>query len=360
MNGGNMKLSNFKIKGVSSIVRDRQLNSKILNGTSGLDVVPDKFSKRGDLVLVRVAAENSGYCSLENINGRSESLYQGDYFIGVLGNRYSCQNYYGHWDAAPLSSAKISLLTNGGIIGICDDAPLYKGMQIELEPIGVLADKESAINIFTQYETVNIIPIEKPLIFVCATSGETGKTTVTKNIIKEIKKINPLLKIAGVKLSGTGCMEDILEMKDAGADAVADLCDVGVVSSYDDYEIIRIGILRLLSLKKFESMDAFICEFGGDFTGGNVNNVLQDREIMKHVKRIVFNYYDVAGLIAAKTLFKNWGIDFNKVFIAHNIFRNITAINKRLVNWDIPFASYDVNHLSERIKLAKDIISEIQ
>ncbi|MDR2021952.1 MAG: hypothetical protein LBQ71_01575 [Hungatella sp.] len=216
-----MKLSDFKIKGVSSIVRDRQLNVSILDGMSNLDVVPDKIAKRGDLVLVRVVVENSGYCSLENIFGRSESLYQ-------------------------------------------------------------------------------------------------------------------------------------------GADAVADLCDVGVVSSYDDYEIIKTGILRLLSLKKFELMDAFICELGGDFTGGNVNNVLQDKEIMKHVRRIVFNYYDVAGLIAAKTLFSKWKIDLSKVFIAHNIFRNITAINKRLDQWNIPFNSYDVNHLNERINLANDIISEIQ
>jgi Mrp family chromosome partitioning ATPase len=106
---------------------------------------------------------------------------------------------------------EITLLTNGGILGICDDAPVYKGNEINLSVIGVLMENDIKLNAKDIRSNIVISKkeLQKKLIFVCGTSGETGKTTVTKNLINNIKELGNY-KVGGVKLSGTGCMEDIL------------------------------------------------------------------------------------------------------------------------------------------------------
>jgi hypothetical protein len=115
----------------------------------------------------------------------------------------------------------------------------------------------------------------------------------------------------------------------------------------------------LLNDQRFNKMDVIICEFGGDFIGGNADRVLQDSDIMKYVSGIVLTYYDLAGIIAANRMWEEWGINLNTTYIAHNIFRNITAINQRLEYWRIPFEAFNVNKKEEQIRLSKKILNEV-
>jgi hypothetical protein len=63
---------------------------KNLAGENDITASAHEVADIGDLILVRVEEIAEGYCTLENIYGRSEKLYKNDCFVGVLGNRYSC------------------------------------------------------------------------------------------------------------------------------------------------------------------------------------------------------------------------------------------------------------------------------
>lgn len=344
-------LNNYSVKVVASNIRSIRGN---------LEEKPDKFEliqgicEENDIALFEVLDDFGAYDRIENIYGRSVKIYKGDYIIAAFGNRYSAQNLCGHISGESTDTI-FQLLTNGGIVGICDASPVYRKSPLNLKCIGLIAENGEKINLLNLSENITTLP---KIVIVCGTSGETGKTTVTKDLIKNLKR-NSNYKIAGLKLSGTGCMEDILEHYDAGSDVIYDLCDVGLVSSYSESSRMVSAVKTVLDKAAKDNVDFCVCECGGDIIGGNVFNILKDELIKKNIFNIVLTYNDVMGLLEANNLFKKLGINC-KIDVAQNINHNVFGDIYRLKQWNINYTSYDVNYEEEKSKLAKSVLEEFK
>lgn len=73
--------------------------------------------KAGDIVIVKVLDEQCGYTAVENSYGRLVNLYNGDVFIGVLGNRRSGTNIVGKVPAKLIKAGdNMDLLSQGGLL----------------------------------------------------------------------------------------------------------------------------------------------------------------------------------------------------------------------------------------------------
>jgi len=347
-----LNLSNYKIKVIASNIRTKQLQVNLLKE-------PKKFhlkhgvAKEFDVALFEVLDDYGSYDRIENIYGRSVRIYMGDYVIGTFGNRHSGQNLCGHISNKDTSDVTFHLLTNGGIIGVCDDSPVYRGAPMRLKCLGIINEENVPVNTLNIEDNIERIT---PIVMVCGTSGETGKTTVSKDIIRYLKRKTDLA-VAGIKISGTGCMEDILEMQDAGSDMIYDLSDAGVISSYTSPANTISAVKTILSKATSNGAKICVCECGGDIICANVNNILQDDFIMKNTIKIVLLYNDIMGVMMAEKLFSEFKVKC-EVLLAQNIKHNVFGDRFRLKEWNINFDSFNVNNESEKERLVDNILDE--
>jgi hypothetical protein len=165
------------------------------------------------------------------------------------------------------------------------------------------------------------------------------------------------LTVAGIKISGTGCMEDILEMQDAGSDMIYDLSDAGVISSYTSPKNTISAVKTILSKASSNGAEVCVCECGGDIICANVNNILQDDFIMRNTIKIALLYNDIMGVMTADRLFSEFKVKCD-VLLVQNIKHNVFGDKFRLKEWNIKFDTFDVNKESEKERLVDNILDE--
>lgn len=348
-----MLLKEFKIKAISSKIRVNDLDKKLIKNPENYEI-KDAIGEEGDIVLCKVLNDYGAEDSIHETSGRFVRIYKDDYVICVLGNRFSGINVYGHWNKTNnVTGMHVSLLSAAGIVGILDYVSKYDGSQtINLEIVGTIYCKERKLNLATEYgKWDESVKTNIPIIMVCGTSGEVGKTTTAKDIVRYIKRTSNY-KVAGIKIAGTGGLADILEMKDAGADYIADMSEVGLTSSYCNRGDVRKAIYSLLNSLDEKNIDICVCELGGDVTGGNVVDILTDKEIMKNVKLIPTLAFDILGYVGIDRIFKENNIS-EEMVIVHNINRNIFATDARLNELGFKYETFDVNLEEEKERLAK-------
>lgn len=353
-----MNLNDYNIKVIASNVRDERLRNLLERYDDRIIVKSDNIAEF-DLGVFRVLDNNGSYNFVENINGRSMRIYKNDYIIAAFGSRYSAQNLCGHLETVDSSFKYFTLLTNGGIVGICDESPIYKGSPTRLECCGLLyyeGEKLNTLNYYKKQEQ-HFKDVNIPLVLVCGTSGETGKTTTAITLIKQLTE-NFQLNVAGIKISGTGCMEDILEHKDAGSKYIADLSSAGVISSYTSYDNVKFAINEVLVSAKSNMCDVCVCECGGDIIGGNVFKILQDEDLIDNIIGITLNYNDVMGIMSAINLFNKYKVN-KEILIIHNLNHNIFGDKYRMQQWNILNDAFNFNVEHEKLRLAETINNKL-
>lgn len=348
-----LNIADVNVKEIVSNVRSEKIR-EILYENENIEIKHANVEEF-DVGVFEILNDDGSYNWAENIFGRSVRLYEKDIIIAVFGERCSAQNLCGHVNDGKSDEMEYALLTNGGIVGICDESPIYKGKPTRVKCHGIIYYKGEKLNTLRFYKENESIQSEDEqypkLIFVCGTSGETGKTSTARMIINGIAK-KEKVKTAGIKVSGTGCMEDILEHKDAGAFWIEDLSSVGVISSYTDYSNVKYGLKQILCRAKNEGADVCVCECGGDIIGGNVYNILNDDEINRNISAITLNYNDIMGVLYAIKLFEEIGLKKNISIVLnknHNTFGDIARLNE----WNNKFDYYNFNN-KEQINMLID------
>jgi len=295
-------------------------------------LVPGK-GMEGNLVVVEAKTSSGFRNEVESQKGRDERIYQGDRFVAVLANRHSGTSESGDIPTGGIDiyeEQELHLLSAGGVVGIKSGIP-YGGQEpLVLKPLGLVAENGKPIDLIElsggHHETLNP---SAPIILVCGTSAEVGKTTTSTGLIRSLTGQG--IQAAATKFSGTGRMRDILSLHDAGATPWLDFPDVGLATTYTSPERFTKGIYTLFNYVNAGNPDIIIAEAGGDPIEANVPTFLQDPELMKNVKATVLVAGDVMGMMGSITYLKKYAPDMT-IFLTDPKGRNSVTTRERVAH----------------------------
>lgn len=178
----------------------------------------------GSILLARVQTIGR-HKDLESHNGRRMSLFAGDLFVGVLGNRYATDQFEG----VARCSGKVGHIV--GIGGVCGEVVSMNNRMLEptiIEWIGRIAGPDGAPLHLSQFPTVGTPgrPARPTTtILSLGASMNSGKTTTAAQMIYSLTAAGH--RVAAAKITGTACRKDPNFLIDAGAIAVLDFTHAG-------------------------------------------------------------------------------------------------------------------------------------
>ena len=214
----------FDFSGVKWSWACRGLSPEELPGKCCL--LPDNLPPRiADVVLVRV--ERVGHHGrIDTQSGGRLRLYKGDYVAGVFGNRYATDVYEGR----VRNLERLHLLSGSGLIGTVVSRQRDVSLPTTVSFLGYLANG-SGLRVNTRELFFHPLICETPpsLILVVGTGMNTGKTTVTRKILRGL--VSHGVKAAGCKLTGTASPRDLREMHSTGPVHAMDFSDCGLPST---------------------------------------------------------------------------------------------------------------------------------
>ncbi|MFC9438721.1 hypothetical protein [Nocardia sp. NPDC057030] len=270
------KVAGETVKLICSCVRNAPA---LLDGREQLIPVNPE-PRDGDLVVVRCVDGNGAYDHVEDETGAAVRIYPGDVFVAVLGTRRSGTNLVGEIQDRPLAVGDpLDLVAQGGLVATCVAVPAYYGSRAM--PVQVVGFP--GIGRIVNIADAPVIPIadpapapaDTPVLFVCGTAAEVGKTTLVCTLGIAAKRRRPNLRLAAVKACGTGRARDRLHYRDANYDVVTDFVDAGMASTYDvDVERFR-AMLRTLIRHGADRADLVVVEIGGDLLEARAPEALQ-------------------------------------------------------------------------------------
>lgn len=266
--------------------------------------------QEGDLVIVEALSEYGSTTHVENQTGRDERIHKGDKFVGVLANRFSGTSESG---IVPREGIKfyedsvVHLLSTGGVIGINTGIPQRMRQEpFMLRPLGILQkDDGRQLNLAEMCDPWHESLCQSaPIVLVCGTSAEVGKTTTAVALIRALNIEG--LQTAGVKFAGTGRMRDILALRDAGALPWLDFPDAGLATTYTGSERFRKATYTLFNYVNAAKPNIIVAEAGGDPIEANIPTFLSDRTMMKYITGIVIVAGDVMGMMGSIDYFRRY------------------------------------------------------
>ncbi len=236
-----------QFEGVSAKIATVLRNVKISDTTG---IVQNEVPKLGDIVLAKITSVGDKD-SLQNRDGRSVELHEGDKILVAYGNRYAVEEYKA---LIPDDLRECHLVSAGGVASLITEQ--HKGMSdpTTIKPIGLLKNADGKVMNLKDY-AMNSLEIDqksKPItIAILGTGMDAGKTTAAADLVKGMTRAGE--KVGFGKMTGTGLSSDIHKPQDAGAIAVCDFVDMGYPSTYKagTQEIISIlqGLSTNLSLR---------------------------------------------------------------------------------------------------------------
>lgn len=253
----------------------------------------------GDLALLTV--EKIGYhATIISSDNRKVRIYPGDQIVGVFGNRYATDAYEG----CACGTNDLRLLTAGGMVGTL----LSKHEDIEkptsLRFVGYLVDSEGERVNLKKLKFRKALPTAKSsnLIVVVGTGMNTGKTTVSRRLIRSLYEGG--LRVAACKLTGSVSNRDQDEMRSACATITLDFSNYGFPSTYlaSKEELMDLFFTILSDVEKF-SPDVIVMEIADGVLQRETRMLLEDPLFKDTVGGIVLAAESsLSGLFAVKVL----------------------------------------------------------
>ncbi len=178
----------------------------------------------GGLVLARVNTLGK-HRELETHDGRRLALFTGDYFVGILGDRYATDQYEG---IARVEGPFGHVFSVGGVVGRVASMNVRMTAPTEIEFLGRLADAAGEPLRLQQFQSLPTGPAPaKPAttILSLGASMNSGKTTTAAQIVRSLTVAGH--RVVAAKLTGTACRKDPNLLYDAGALASLDFTHAG-------------------------------------------------------------------------------------------------------------------------------------
>ncbi len=325
LTGKGIEIAGVSVKCVSSNVRRPDV------AWNQMQLIPGR-GREGNLVVVEALSNAGSTTHVENQQGRDERIYQGDRFVGVLANRHSGTSESGDVPSDGIEitgETELHLLSTGGIVGINTGIPARMRQEpLRLKPLGLVAEQGKPVDLIElsggHHETLGP---SAPIVLVCGTSAEVGKTTTSTGLIKALSREG--LQTAATKFSGTGRMRDILNLRDAGASPWLDFPDVGLPTTYTSPERFSKGVYTLFNYLNAGAPDVIVAEAGGDPIEGNIPTFLADPALMQHVKAMVVVAGDVMGMMGAVAYLRHYA-PATPIFLTDPKDRNPVSTRERV------------------------------
>ncbi len=231
------------------------------DGTTHPMAVPRERWRTGDYVLGRVVGRGWPPWQIESVTGRLEEVWDGDLIVGALGQRRATLEAVGDWREVG-DDLMMSTLTRAGVLGRCTSAaPWIRHLIIPVAYRGHLAAGGSTISMSDVALPPRGAPARlPPVVLLIASSMSAGKTTAAKAVIR--CATDQGLRVAGVKLVGVGRYADILGMRDAGAQMIADFVDAGLPSTIAPAPVVEDAVNRVLGMVEDAGVDLLVAEAG--------------------------------------------------------------------------------------------------
>jgi hypothetical protein len=194
---------------------DRRCVQRILPIEDGRDA--------GALVLARVTRMGRPG-ELEASSGRRQTLFVGDVFVGVLGDRHATRQYSG---AAVVAGGAGHLVAVGGVVGQVASAS-ESLTPTAIEFLGRLGDDEGRPLHMRRFQALPVEVFESrgatTLLALGAGPG-SGKSTTAAHIIRSLANAGHV--VAAGKITGMASVKDANLLRDAGAVAALDITHAG-------------------------------------------------------------------------------------------------------------------------------------
>ncbi len=315
------------------------------------------LGKEGNLVVVEVISDTGFRTTVENQQGYDQPMRKGDRFMAVLANRHSGTSESGYIPRTGIEINKqteLDLLAAGGIVGINSGMPANAKKPLRLRCLGLVANQQGPVSLISLYgrQKMTMQP-SAPIIIVCGTSAEIGKTTSAGNLIRAL--VSQGLHVAGTKFSGTGRMRDIMSLQAAGAKPVLDFPEVGMATTYTSAEIFTQGMYALFNTLNASKPDVIVAEAGGDLIEANIPTFLADKKLMQYVRAVVLVAGDVMGMMGAITYLDQHARKI-PIYLTDPKGRNKTTTRERVAHELPTFKIFDSFDSAEVLTVAKEMM----
>jgi len=271
--------------------------------TRNMDLETARYLKRGqstpkagDLILAKVTHLGQ-HKRIEQTNGRRAFLHVGDEIVLSYGARYAADQFEGY---VPENLSECYMVAAGGIAATYASKNSRVKNPTRIKPIGLLCDEnQDVINL----KRSAIKPGAKltghadPHIIAVVGSGmNAGKTTMAANIIYGLSQEH--LKVAALKITGTGAGGDMWQYQDAGAHIAYDFTDAGYPSTFKVPTKELRGIMELLvSAAQVKNPDVIVIEIADGLLQEETKHIIESSWFKSQIDSLVYAACD--GLSAS-------------------------------------------------------------
>lgn len=166
---------------------------------------------------------------------------------------------------------------------------------------------------------------------VAATSAEAGKTVLTSKLISRLSQNH---RVAAIKTTGTGSIEDSLVHREAGASLLYDQVDAGLITTYTHSSTFSSLILRVFLQAQEDKADIIVAELGGDIVWANNPVLLEIPAIMNNLLRLYVISNDAFSCLGVNGYLRE-RVPAEKLCHVASPFRNYFGLLKRMAVFNI-------------------------
>lgn len=181
----------------------------------------------GDVVIARVTTIGQ-HAHLERPDGRRAKLFPGDEILVACGARYAPDQFEAD---CPGAVGAAELVAAGGIVGHVRCTHERMRPATSLTILGAVGNQDGRrVNLADYAVRATPQPIGIPVVAVCGTAMNAGKTHTLATVIRSLSQTGH--KVAAIKVTGTGAGGDLWSYVDSGAHLVRDFTDAGFATTY--------------------------------------------------------------------------------------------------------------------------------
>jgi len=269
-------------------------------------LVTDELQPRpGDLVLARVD-EIWNHRKLELTDGRRALMFPGDEIIACYANRYAPDQFEA---LVPSDLLPCDLVAAGGIAAT--EITRHERMKppTRITPLGLIGDAEGRrLNVLDFRIQAPEHRPDLPAVLALGTSMNAGKTLTSTSMVRGFKRAG--MKVAALKITGTGAGGDMWIVRDAGADITLDFTDAGYASTYlAKIEDIIALTYRLMNHAARNGAQVAVIEIADGLHQLETSQLIRRPEILGLTVGTMFASYDAMGAVQGVSELRQAGHD---------------------------------------------------
>ena len=199
--------------------------------------------------------------------------------------------------------------------------------------------------------------VSVPIVFIAATSSESGKTALAGQLIRQLSGRG--IRVGALKVTGTGGVLDSLSHRRSGAFAVLDNVNAGLITTHGEPAEVHQKTPLIFREMERQGADLIIAELGGDLLSANNPEIFRIGELMDRAVMLVVISNDALAAVGVNT-FNECRLGFPVDRIRHftSPFRNHAGIERRMTSAGIS-SCYDPRSSSDLARIADQIADKV-